>query len=211
MVIPEPVAQARGTQSGPFWSQKDISKGREKSSATTWDCMTYLSNCWWTLVKTTPQPKPKAARTHVHADGGRHHYAAVVTAEKVVIARQQERALTVSSGILWEKHGGNGATTASSRPRRISSTCGGTSIIITKTCHVCTDSFFVRCADSKTCDWQALTCTCCAVSVHTAITVKGTKMHTFWIPTGDTLRKAYLEECQRVGDGSNRDLNEDHI
>ena len=35
-------------------------------------------------------------------------------------------------------------------------------------------------------------------------------MHVFWIPTGDTLRKAYLEECQRVGDGSKCDPGENN-
>ena len=29
--------------------------------------------------------------------------------------------------------------------------------------------------------------------------------------TGDTFRKASLEECQRVGDGPKRDPSEDHI
>ena len=32
-----------------------------------------------------------------------------------------------------------------------------------------------------------------------------------WIPTGDTLRKVYPEECQRVGDRPKRDPSEDHI
>ena len=27
-------------------------------------------------------------------------------------------------------------------------------------------------------------------------------MHTFWIPIGDTLRKAYHKECQQIGEGS---------
>ena len=66
------------------------------------------------------QPKPThllTARKPVHEDGGRDHDAPVVTAEKVVIARQKARALTVMSGMLREKRGGNGASTASSRPR----------------------------------------------------------------------------------------------
>ena len=102
--------------------------------------------------KTPPKLKPthpQAARTPVHEDGGRHHDAVVITAERVVIARQKAKALIVSSGILRAKRGGNGAMTASSGPRRTSSACRSTSIMLTKTCHVCTDSFFVRCAESK--------------------------------------------------------------
>ena len=54
---------------------------------------------------------------------GTNHDASVVTAEKVVITRQEARALPVSFGIL-RKRGGIGATPASSKPRRVSFTCG---------------------------------------------------------------------------------------
>ena len=33
----------------------------------------------------------------------------------------------------------------------------------------------------------------------------------FWIPTGDTFQKAYLEEWQLVDDGSKRDPGEDNL
>ena len=73
MVIPEAVAWAGGTQSDaavaentgrPFWCQKEIPKRREMSSATTWDCMTYFSNCWWTMGR------QNAAATEAYAPDG---------------------------------------------------------------------------------------------------------------------------------------------
>ena len=41
--------------------------------------------------------------------------------------------------------------------------------------------------------------------------LKGHQYARIWIATGDTLRKAYPEECQRVGDRPKRDTSEDHI
>ena len=81
--------------------------------------MTYFSNRWWTMGR------QNAAATEAYAPSGstNTHYAPVVAAEKVGIAGQKARALTVMSGMLREKRGGNGASTASSRPRSKSSTC----------------------------------------------------------------------------------------